>query len=60
MITRPDVAKEDLELRRAMALASLREGWRRAGVSGNSNASEEDIEAEINRIRKTPEDRTGL
>jgi antitoxin (DNA-binding transcriptional repressor) of toxin-antitoxin stability system len=51
-----DVVKEDRELRRAMALASLREGWRRAEASGTSQASEEEIEAEIDRIRKTPED----
>ncbi|MGD0735903.1 MAG: prevent-host-death protein [Terracidiphilus sp.] len=51
-----DVAKEDRELRRAMALASLREGWRRAEANGSSLASEEDIEAEIDRIRKVPED----
>jgi antitoxin (DNA-binding transcriptional repressor) of toxin-antitoxin stability system len=51
-----DVVKEDRELRRAMALASLREGWRLAEASGASLASEEDIEAEISRIRGLPED----
>jgi len=51
-----DVAKEDRELRRAMALASLREGWRIAGESGASLTSEEEIEAEIERIRSFPED----
>lgn len=51
-----DVAKEDRELRRAMALASLREGWRLAEASGASSASEEEIDAEIDRIRRSPED----
>jgi antitoxin (DNA-binding transcriptional repressor) of toxin-antitoxin stability system len=51
-----DVVKEDRELRRAMALASLREGWRVAEESGTSQTSEEEIEAEIDRIRRTPED----
>jgi antitoxin (DNA-binding transcriptional repressor) of toxin-antitoxin stability system len=51
-----DVAKEDRELRRAMALASLREGWRLAEASGASLATDEEIEAEISRIRATPED----
>lgn len=50
-----DVVKEDRELRRAMALASLREGWRLAEASGANQASAEDIEAEINRIRTIPE-----
>jgi len=51
-----DLVKEDRELRRAMALASLREGWRLAEASGASKASDEEIEAEINRIRSSPED----
>jgi antitoxin (DNA-binding transcriptional repressor) of toxin-antitoxin stability system len=51
-----DVVKEDRELRRAMALASLREGWRLAEASGSNLASEEEIEAEISRIRNSPED----
>ncbi len=50
-----DVVKEDRDLRRAMALASLREGWRLAEASGTDQASEEEIEAEINRVRRTPE-----
>ncbi|MGA2809098.1 MAG: prevent-host-death protein [Terracidiphilus sp.] len=52
-----DVVKEDRELRRAMALASLREGWRLAEASGSNLASEEEIEAEIDRIRKSPENK---
>lgn len=48
-----DVAKEDRELRRAMALASLREGWRRAKTAGNGTVSDEDIDAEIARVRRT-------
>ncbi len=51
-----DVAKEDRELRRAMALASLREGWRLAEASGANLASDEEIEAEINRIRRSSDD----
>ena len=51
-----DVVKEDRELRRAMALASLREGWRIAEESGADLASDEEIEAEIARIRRSSED----
>ena len=51
-----DVAKEDRELRRAMALASLREGWRRAEASGPSRVSDADIDAEISRIRGNRKD----
>ncbi len=51
-----DVVKEDRELRRAMALASLREGWRLAEASGASLSSVEEIEAEIDLIRRSPED----
>ena len=51
-----DVVKEDRELRRAMALASLREGWRLAETSGVSQATDQEIETEISRIRATPED----
>jgi antitoxin (DNA-binding transcriptional repressor) of toxin-antitoxin stability system len=40
-----DVIKEDKELRRAMARASLREGWRLAEQVGGM--SDEEIEAEI-------------
>jgi hypothetical protein len=53
-------AKGDRELRRAKALASLRDAWRRAEVSGNSTVCEEDIEAEIDRIRKTAEDQADI
>ena len=49
-----DVIQEDRELRRAMARASLREGWRIAEESGTNSASEEEIEAEIDRIRRSP------
>jgi antitoxin (DNA-binding transcriptional repressor) of toxin-antitoxin stability system len=52
-----DVVKEDRELRRAMALASLREGWRLAETSGRRLTSNEEIEAEIDRIRRSPEDK---
>jgi antitoxin (DNA-binding transcriptional repressor) of toxin-antitoxin stability system len=50
-----DVVKEDREIRRAMALASLREGWRLAEEAGTNLVSEEEIEAEIDRIRRSPE-----
>jgi|SRR5271167_1687664 len=50
-----DVVQEDRDLRRAMALASLREGWRLAEASGANLMSEEEIEAEIDRIRRSPE-----
>jgi antitoxin (DNA-binding transcriptional repressor) of toxin-antitoxin stability system len=50
-----DVIKEDRELRRAMALASLREGWRIAEASGANLISEEEIEEEISRVRRSPE-----
>jgi hypothetical protein len=44
-----DVVKEDQELRRAMALASLREGWRLAEEAGGM--SDEEIDAEIQAVR---------
>lgn len=50
-----DVVKEDRELRRAMALASLREGWRLAEKSGISLANDDEINKEIARIRRLPE-----
>ena len=52
-----DVIKEDRELRRAMALASLREGWRRAEAAGTGTVSDDGIDAEIDRIRRLPEDK---
>jgi hypothetical protein len=39
-----------------MALASLRESWRQAEAAGYSNATMDEIDAEIARIRTTPED----
>ena len=44
-----DVVKEDRELRRAMALASLREGWRLAEEAGGMSDAE--IDAEIDAVR---------
>jgi antitoxin (DNA-binding transcriptional repressor) of toxin-antitoxin stability system len=44
-----DVIKQDRELRRAMALASLRESWRLAEQAGGM--SDEEIDAEINAVR---------
>lgn len=50
---------DDRETRRAMALASLREGWRLAGEAGYSNVSDDEINAEIDRIRIHPKDEPG-
>jgi antitoxin (DNA-binding transcriptional repressor) of toxin-antitoxin stability system len=44
-----DVVKEDRELRRAMALASLRESWRLAEQFGP--VSDDEIDAEIAAVR---------
>jgi antitoxin (DNA-binding transcriptional repressor) of toxin-antitoxin stability system len=46
-----DVAAEDRELRRAMAKASLRAGWRQAEAAGLDRLTEEEIDAEIGRVR---------
>jgi antitoxin (DNA-binding transcriptional repressor) of toxin-antitoxin stability system len=46
-----DLVKEDRDLRRAMALASLRESWRLAEASGANLITEEEIEAEIDAVR---------
>jgi antitoxin (DNA-binding transcriptional repressor) of toxin-antitoxin stability system len=51
-----DVAKEELEIRRAMALASLREDQRRAVESGANLMSDEEIDAEIALVRKMRRD----
>ena len=48
-----DVIKQDKDLRRAMALASLREGWRLAEASGANLITEEEIEAEIDAVRRS-------
>jgi antitoxin (DNA-binding transcriptional repressor) of toxin-antitoxin stability system len=50
-----DVIKQDKDLRRAMAFASLREGWRLAEESGANLITEEEIEAEIDYVRRNPE-----
>jgi len=44
-----DVIQEDRELRRAMAKASLREGWLVAGAVGEM--SDEEIEQEMSSVR---------
>ena len=44
-----DLVKEDREIRRAMALASLRESWRLAEEAGGM--SDEEIDAEISEVR---------
>jgi antitoxin (DNA-binding transcriptional repressor) of toxin-antitoxin stability system len=48
-----DVAREERELRRAMAKASLRESWRIAEDSGLSQMTEEGIEREIKQARSS-------
>ena len=45
-----DVILEDLELRRAMAKASLRKSWRLAEAAGG-DLSDEDIDGEIDQVR---------
>jgi antitoxin (DNA-binding transcriptional repressor) of toxin-antitoxin stability system len=47
-----DVIAEDLELRRAMARASLRGGWERIEASGLPIPSDEEIDQEIAQVRK--------
>ena len=47
-----DVALQDRELRRAMAMASLRESWRRAEELGIDTMTDEEINAEVDRMRR--------
>ena len=47
-----DIALEDRELRRAMAKASLQEGWRLAETSGLSLMSADEIDREIAQVRQ--------
>ena len=47
-----DVAMEDRELRRAIAKASLREGWLHARASGLDQMNDEEIEQEIKQVRR--------
>ena len=47
-----DVIAEDLELRRAMARASLRAGWERIEASGLPIPTDEEIDQEIAQVRK--------
>lgn len=46
-----DVTLADRELRRAMAIASLREGWRRIEEEGLAPLSDDEIDAEIDAVR---------
>jgi hypothetical protein len=48
-----DVVMEDLELRRAMAKASLRRSWRLAEEAGAAPTSDEEIDREIGLVRKS-------
>ncbi len=46
-----DIATQDRELRRAMALASLRRGWQIARESGADKITDDEIDAEIDAVR---------
>jgi antitoxin (DNA-binding transcriptional repressor) of toxin-antitoxin stability system len=47
-----DVIAEDRELRRAMAKASLRQGWQMAQAAGAPPITDDEIDAEIAAVRK--------
>ena len=47
-----DIAIGDRELRRAMAMASLKESWRRAEAQGFDMVSDKQIDEEIRRVRR--------
>ncbi len=49
-----DLAVQDQELKAALALASLRQGWNRAAARGLDQLQEHDIEREIRAARKRP------
>ena len=46
-----DIALQDLELRRALAKTSLREGWHQAVAAGVDQVSEAEIDKEIDQVR---------
>ncbi len=48
-----DIAIGDKELRRAMAMASLKESWRRAEEQGFDKVSDKEIDEEIGRVRRS-------
>ena len=48
-----DLTLQDLELRRALAKTSLREGWRQAEAAGVDRVSEAEIDREIELVRST-------
>ena len=47
-----DLTVGDRELRRAMAVASLEESWRQARATGHDQISDDEIDAEISRVRQ--------
>ncbi len=47
-----DLAIGDKELRRAMAMASLQESWRYAEKQGFDQVSDDEIDAEIRKVRE--------
>jgi antitoxin (DNA-binding transcriptional repressor) of toxin-antitoxin stability system len=47
-----DLAIGDKELRRAMAMASLRESWRYAEQQGLDQISDDEIDDEIRKVRR--------
>jgi antitoxin (DNA-binding transcriptional repressor) of toxin-antitoxin stability system len=46
-----DIAAQERDIRRAVAKASLREGWREAERLGMDKITDEEIDAEISRVR---------
>lgn len=52
-----DIVREEQELRRAMAKASLRENWSIAEKSGSEALQEDEIEREIDEVRTGHQDR---
>jgi antitoxin (DNA-binding transcriptional repressor) of toxin-antitoxin stability system len=46
-----DIAEQDRDLRLALARASLRESWRLAKESGEDQTTDQEIDAEISRLR---------
>jgi antitoxin (DNA-binding transcriptional repressor) of toxin-antitoxin stability system len=54
-----DLAIADKELRRAMAMASLQESWRYSEEQGFDQASENEIDEEIGKVRRQSVKRSG-
>lgn len=54
-----DITQQDIDLRRAIAKASLRESWRIAEESGRDRITDEEIDAEIKLARAERKHRRG-